>query len=157
MRCNNQLSLIHFCKQITGYCIASVNYIIYLKFSLIFILFCDRIFCWLIFQLLRNFIQWKPSFTTNIKFFDCLVNKLILFLILHKSRQKINLKTFLLIYNIFNLPHFLSFLCEILVIVLHSWKYRPFLLLRLIVNLRQDKDKFQFFRSHHLRKKFELI
>jgi hypothetical protein len=26
MRCNNSLSLIHFCKQITGYCIASVNY-----------------------------------------------------------------------------------------------------------------------------------
>jgi hypothetical protein len=25
MRCNNQLSLIHFCKQITGYCITSVN------------------------------------------------------------------------------------------------------------------------------------
>jgi hypothetical protein len=26
MRCNNELSLIHFRKQITNYCIASVNY-----------------------------------------------------------------------------------------------------------------------------------
>ncbi len=26
MPCNNKLSLIHFCKQITGYYIASVNY-----------------------------------------------------------------------------------------------------------------------------------
>ncbi len=26
MRCNNELSLIHFCKEITGYFIASINY-----------------------------------------------------------------------------------------------------------------------------------
>ncbi len=26
MRCNNELSPIHFCKEITDYCIASVNW-----------------------------------------------------------------------------------------------------------------------------------
>lgn len=57
---------------------------LYLKFSLIFVLFCDRILNRLILHLLRNLLRLEPSLSAYIKLFDGVIDELILFLMVAK-------------------------------------------------------------------------